>query len=98
MLSATEHVQQTLADGRPHSCEGMASEIDVTPNAIEQAVSRLSRKGMPILRVGECYLLTDRPRCVICGRPIAHDRRRWLCEEHRHERISRSAQQMAMSV
>jgi len=98
MLSAAEHVLQTLADGQPHPCHALADEVSVTPNAIQQAVSRLSRRGVPIVRVGDCYLLTDRPRCIICGRPIARDRRRPLCDEHRHERLSRTHQQMAMSA
>lgn len=98
MLSAREHLLAVLSDGQPHACADMAAALDVTPNAIEQAASRLARRGIPVEREGDCYVLRSERRCLACDRPISRYARRPFCTLHRFERRRKRDQQMALPV
>lgn len=98
MRSAREHVMATLADGAPHSCTDLADGIAVTRNAVQQAVSRLGREGVPIVCFGESYQIVATRHCLACNRRLSRYNRTSLCHEHRHERKRRQHQQMVLSA
>lgn len=98
MRSATQHLLDRLPDGEPHACTKLAAEIEVTPNAIQQAASRLRRSGVPIVSEGGAYRMVDARRCLLCDRRISRHARRQLCCLHEREPIRRHNQQMALTV
>jgi len=86
MISARDYLLATLDDGRPHSRAEMAEDLGVEVNTIEQAASRLRRRGVPVVAIGECYWMVR--HCVVCGRRVSRYSRTGLCTDH--ERVPSS--------
>jgi len=97
MRSATEYLIETLGDGQARTAADMADELGVTVDAIYQAASRLSRKGVAVVSAAGVYRLDHERRCLACDRPLGRHNRTGLCEEHRHE-PKRRHQQMVLTV
>ena len=85
--SATEHVLSRLSDGGRHTPDTLAQEIDVSVNAIYQAVRRLRMAGTAIVWRRGTYTLGEH-RCAVCGVSLRRRNHTERCSIHARSRAA----------